>query len=540
MNIRILWPAMLSASFVLMNGCKKDEPKKKEETPVKTTTPAETPACDLTTIGCAKTFTGASITPTVPDGDYVGVSFLLGNTTNQTAGDEKSPNTVDNDSVLSLTGKSFAPKSVNLDYLKKIVANRFHSDVTDEDEIWDLIKSYDEAANSQNLVENESLYEMYKREQGKSVLQNESKFLVSLPEVTCPTATTVDLGEFGGVITPTKTEGSGVCLLVKDSLSGNVTNQEILDWSSKIMARYGEIFGDQPNIGAYSKAPWIVVLDATTVPKVGATNLAVFARLPSEANNHPVLIINSAAMNTASRIDSLGTIAHEIYHGISYYYKVKKAGGTLETVAIDEGTAHYFEDIFGNSAKVESSWTLSFLGAALDSIYPVLNAWSTGYTQPPARGGAHAFMYYLSDMFGGLKVSGTSATGSGLELITEMVKSASIGIVNIENVTKLKIADIVGDFAAAIILDQHPTVKAASGRWTLAEPFAMTSLSGDAVKVGHRFSYDASTLSALSSDDFSSPFYTFSGFLWTQSGATKKLAFSSTQENNALTLVRVK
>ena len=79
-----------------------------------------------------------------------------------------------------------------------------------------------------------------------------------------------------------------------------------------------------------------------------------------------------------------------------------------------------------------------------------------------------------------------------------------------------------------------------AGRWTLAESLAMTSLSGDAVKVGHRFSYDVSTLSALTSDDFSSPFYTFSGFLWTQSGATKKLAFSSTQENNALTLVRVK
>jgi hypothetical protein len=538
MSIKVLWPALVGASFVFTQGCKKDEPKK-EKTEIKAvTTPAETPNCDLSTIGCAKTFTGASISPTIPDGEYVGVSFLLGNSTTQTAGDEKVSNTVENESKLSLLGEDFEHQHENLDYLKKIVANRFHSDVTDDDEIWNLIKSYDKAAAAQNLVETESLFAMYKREQGKAKPSQSSNLLMNLP-TTCPTASTVDLGDFGGVITPTKTEGGGACLLVKDSLSGSVTNQEILDWSSKIMVRYGEIFGAQPDIGSYSNTPWIVVLDATNVPKVGATNLAVFARLPSEANNHPVLIINTAAMNTASRIDSLGTIAHEIYHGISYYYKVKKAGGTLETVAIDEGTAHFYEDIFGNSAKVESSWTLSFLGAALDSLYPILNAWGNGYTQAPARGGAHAFMYYISDMFGGLSASGTSATGKGLEIITEMVKSPAIGIVNIEKITNLKIPDIVGDFAATVILDKHPTVKAASGRWTMAESFGLTALSGDAVKVGHRFEYDVSTLSELSSDVFSSPFYSFSGFLWSQSGA-KKLTLSSTLENNGLTLVRVK
>jgi hypothetical protein len=146
-------------------------------------------------------------------------------------------------------------------------------------------------------------------------------------------------------------------------------------------------------------------------------------------------------------------------------------------------------------------------------------------------------------MFGGLSIStansaSTSASGSGIFLLRDLIRSPNIGVANIEAITGFKIPQLMGDFAATVILDKS-SVKAQSERWTLKAPFGLTSISGDKVEIGHRFTYDVSTLSALGEEDFDTPYYALNGFLWTQSG-TKKLEFASSEFNAGLTLVRIK
>ncbi len=532
------WPLALCLSTLFQFSCG----KKKEETKSvpKDVQVAETPNCDLSTVGCAVTFTGATMAPTLPDGDYVGVSFTLGDTATRNDGGESGDKVVmENSSKLSLTSKNFAPEFVDLNYMRRLIANRYTRSATDRDPIWGLIRAYDEAASAQFLTGNVSLWDYFKSEQKKA--GSIPSLPLTSPELVCPPGE-LDLGAFGGKINPTsRLERLNVCVMVQDQISGSVSSDDVLAWSNSIVSRYEEIFGAQAAVDGFKPIPWIVLMNASATPSL-ATTLGAFVRDPSAANKHPVIIINTSQINqTTSRIDTLGTIAHEIYHGISYYYKIVVNKKTLETVAIDEGIAHVMEDIFGNSAKVETGWTSSFIGAAIDSTYPVLNNWVAGFSQPQARGGAHSFMYYLTDMFGGLSAataSATTASGNGINLLRDLIKSPSIGPANIEAVTGFKIPQLMGDFAATVVLDKS-SVKAASERWTLKTPFSLTSISGEKVDIGHRFAYDVSTLSPLAQDDFDSPYYALNGFLWTQSG-TKKLELSSNVANAGLTLVRIK
>jgi len=531
----------LSAGILLSCGKKKEEAKNVPKIEVQV---AESPSCDLTAIGCAVTFSGTSIAPTLPDGDYVGVGYTLGDSAAQNAGAETGTKVVlDNKSKISLTSKNFLPETMDLDYLRRLIANRYFRGATDQDPIWDMIRSYDEAAQVQSLTGSSSLYDWFKEDQRKSSQTSSLPLSTQVPSGLCPEGN-VDLGAYGGTIVPaSKLTGKKACVIVKDNLSGTVTAEEIKTWTDSIMDRYDEIFGVLPTVNSFVPSPWVVLMDTTSIPSL-ATTLGAFVVAPSDANKRPILIINTSQINgTTSRIDTLGTMAHEIYHGISYYYKVVVNKKTLETVAIDEGIAHVMEDLFGNSAKIETGWTSSFIGAALDSIYPVLNAWSAGFSVPQARGGAHSFMYFLTDMFGGFSLSTTTpasptASGSGIFLLRDLIRSPNIGVSNIETITGFKIPQLIGDFVATIILDKS-SIKSQSERWTLKAPFGLTAISGDKVEIGHRFTYDVSTLSALGEDDLESPYYVLNGFLWTQSG-TKKLVFGSSDVNAGLTLVRIK
>ena len=529
------WPLVLGLSTMLQASCG----KKKDDRPLvpKDVQVAETPNCDLSKVGCAVTFTGATMAPTLPDGDYVGVSFVLSDTSRQEGGSEEgNPIEIDNKSKFSLTDKNFLPEFVDLNYMGRIIANRYSRHAAEGDPIWNLIRSYDEAAESQLLASGMSLFEYFKNDQKKGYSTSSMPLTSSS---ICPEGK-VDVGTFGGEVQPTsRLEGKKVCVLVKDSLTGSVTNEDIKAWSDGIVARYEEIFGAQPTIDGFSGTPWILVMDTSAIPLL-QDKIAVFVRAPTEANKHPILILNKAVIASgATRIDTLGTMAHEIYHGISYYYKVAVNKKDIETEAIDEGIAHVMEDVFGNSAKIETDWTATFIGAALDNVYPVLN--SDSLKLPRARGGAHSFMYFLTDMFGGLSSSSaatTSASGGGINLLRDIIKSPNKGVQNIEAITGFKMTQLMGDFAATVILDQS-SIKAQSERWTLKGKFPLTALSGDKVEVGHRFTYDVSTLSELTSDEIATRYYTLNAFLWTQA-ATKKLEFASVNINTALTLVRIK
>lgn len=536
----------LSAGVLLSCGKKKEEAKSAPKSDVQV---AESPTCDLTVVGCAATFFGTSIAPTVPDGDYAAVIFNLGNSATQNAGSEKDPKVpIDNKSKLSLTSKNFLPEAIDLDYMRRLIANRYFRGASDQDPIWDLIRSYDEAAGAQSLTGRSLLIDWFKEDQRKP---SQPSSLPLAADGVCPSGN-VDLGAFGGTIVPASTlAGKKACIIVKDTMAGSVTAEEIKTWTDSIMDRYDEIFGVLPEVNGFVASPWIVLMDTTAIPSL-ATTLGAFVVAPSDANKRPILVINTSQITpSTSRIDTLGTMAHEIYHGISYYYKMVVHKKTLETVALDEGIAHVMEDIFGNSAKIETGWTSSFIGAALDSLYPVLNDWATGFSVPQARGGAHSFMYFLTDMFGGLSLAtataanptvsaaaSVTASGSGIFLLRDLIRSPNIGVSNIEAITGFKMPQLIGDYAATVILDQS-SIKSQSERWSLKAPFSLTAISGDKVDIGHRFSYDVSTLSDLGGDDLESAYYVLNGFLWTQAG-TKKLEFGSVQPNTGLTLVRIK
>lgn len=548
---------------------------------------AEPVSCDLTSKGCAQTFTGPSISPDLIQGSYIGVAYTLGNTKVKNDGSEAEQVIVDNSSQLSFDGQNILKFSESdVSSLKTVIANRFQVGASSDDEVWSLIEAHDRLIGFGSLEGHSRLLPFYSQanavklgasQRNANGVNEESNSKVELDpdrdlhsdgelnpdrEVksvrstgpippasksvlttsmqltskNCPSGN-VDLGIFGGSITPAVSPGENVCILKKDSLSASVSEAEILSWSEKVMSDYKKFFGEMNAMGNFSMSPWIVLMDTSKITSLSGV-LGAFVRDPSALNQRPILIINTSALNNSSnRSDVLGTIAHELYHGVSYYFKVVKAQKSLETTAIDEGIAHVFEDIFGNSALVESNWGQSFIGAALDGLYPLLNSWSGNFDAKGARGGAHSFIYYLADRAGGFKLESSTPQGPGLECVKSMVTSATTGVANLELLTGDNMVNLIGDFVATVIMDQS-RLAAASKRWVLNDKFNFPSITGASVSFGHRFSYNYDDLSELSSSDLESPYYSLNGFRWRQE-SNKKLRLSSSAENLGLTLVRI-
>jgi hypothetical protein len=150
-----------------------------------------------------------------------------------------------------------------------------------------------------------------------------------------------------------------------------------------------------------------------------------------------------------------GTLAHETQHAIMDYFK--KYVGTAadgDTVAVDEGIAHFMEDVFGYGEENFSGYAGAFLSTWNDGITPVLNGTLEVVRSNTDRGASQALMYYLASMKGGVFFTdGVVSGGGGLDFIRNVVKSKKKGPANLQENFGGTWAETIGNYMGALVLD---------------------------------------------------------------------------------------
>jgi hypothetical protein len=231
---------------------------------------------------------------------------------------------------------------------------------------------------------------------------------------------------------------------------------------------YKDTFAD---VDDYSFKPIVVTIDFGDAAKWNQGDAlqiagAFIGQLGKEFYKRPVLYMASDMAKLklnkgSSSYDAVkskklwhGTLAHEMQHAIMDYYKVHKGGvASGEIPAIDEGLAHFMEDLFGYGEENFSGFAYVFLSSWDNPAagFPVLDAKDSNAKN---RGASHALWYYMSSQKGGVTFSeGKPAGGGGLEYIAAAVKSAKVGVANLAGVYTGNWADVISGFYGALVLD---------------------------------------------------------------------------------------
>jgi hypothetical protein len=301
--------------------------------------------------------------------------------------------------------------------------------------------------------------------------------------------------------------------------------------------------------------------------------LGVFTSKETDETKMPMLYLASdltkiqgLANDAKGKASFHATIAHELQHAISFYYRAMKAKTvaerSLETVFVDEGLAHTMEDVFGYGTEEFTDYAgtfLSFFGAGL---YPFLG----GSALPPDeyagdnfnvfRGSAQAFLYYLASQKGGVTFKdGVVSGGDGLKYYADITKSGKLGAKNLKETfahATWSWTETVGNFLSAIVLDNSSVAKVEE-KHQVKEPFKeVTDLQGVKNKTfGMRFNNFAAIKDATAKDA-SNPYTAFDAAelelrhyqtrpgLITVTDATKPVEIGTPGDGSAAAVVRIK
>ena len=247
------------------------------------------------------------------------------------------------------------------------------------------------------------------------------------------------------------------------------------------------------------------------------------------------------------------TIAHEMNHAIvDYYRKRATTSGLVETGAVDEGLAHYVEDLYGYGAENFGGFAGGFLDVWALTAPPILHSTDDS---PSIRGGAQSLWYYLISQKGGVTYSGgTFTSGQGLSFAAAVVKNASSkGPANLASNFGADWVTTVGRFFGALVLDGS-TVTGVDSAYKVQNPVAtVTNLNGDTGRTyGMHFvnyagknkidwsTWDKKAPSTTQSDALT--YYATQPFIYTvgTSGAKVTFTLSKAIANTAVSVVRIK
>jgi hypothetical protein len=275
------------------------------------------------------------------------------------------------------------------------------------------------------------------------------------------------------------------------------------------------IYGDEFVEGAngFIFKPTFVIIDPSkedyAMPAAFLGFLGVFTAKETDVTKMPMLYLASdltkiqgLANDAKGKSSFHATVAHELQHAISFYYRAMKAktdaDRTLETVFIDEGLAHTMEDVFGYGTEEFSDYAGNFLGFFNAGLYPFL-----GGSKFPAeeyagenfniyRGSSQAFLYYLASQKGGVDFTdGKVSGGDGLKFYADLTMSGKVGATNLKETfahASWSWTETVGNFLSAIVLD-NSSVPKVEAKHQVKEPFKeVTDLQGTKNKTfGMRF-----------------------------------------------------
>ena len=313
-----------------------------------------------------------------------------------------------------------------------------------------------------------------------------------------------DSGEQATIVQ--KFAGQDFCLAVLSDLETAGTLDEVAEAMAAIMKRYKTvIYKDQmaPK-GNFTMAPLIIVADfkdefVWPPAEEGKLQVSgVLHRGVTEAMGRPVVYIASDLVKVlgltgeqASRAKQLwyGTLAHEIQHAVMYYYREADGKGVGETPAVDEGIAHFMEDVFGYGLENFKSYAGAFLSVHPYGTAPFLDSGADVISNDTLRGATHTLLYYLSSQMGGVEFSGGEVSGGGgLDFIVSVVKhSSSAGAATLIDSYGSDWSTAISNYSSALVLDGN-VKKGLESRFATQSPVAdITQIGGGKGTFGMRF-----------------------------------------------------
>ncbi len=158
-------------------------------------------------------------------------------------------------------------------------------------------------------------------------------------------------------------------------------------------------------------------------------------------------------------------IAHELHHAILDFYRVRVQKIDNEGLALDEGLAHFMEDLLGYGASNFPEFARPYLDSFTGDPEPVLQVKSS--LSDSAQGAAQTLVYYLVSQAGGVDhIDRTVATSEGksrgLEILRQFVIGNSRGISGLVGSMQKSWFELFGQYLGALALDGASNVKVSS------------------------------------------------------------------------------
>ena len=394
------------------------------------------------------------------------------------AGTEKASFSYDGSGNLTLMGSSdpvnrlLQSSDVADRMLAKTIFNRFSSarGLEQVDGLWQMVDRFDKLTPGSPLRNVRSLRSRLTGMLGRSSHRLFQSTTYSSLAGCLTTDDEIELPAIDGEVNTTSiaavTSGDGYCIVYE--LDPEADTKENIDASvASIMQTYKSlIYNDTwPQKGTFVFRPYIVIADLEGIDLIERL-AGLFYLETTEKHQVPMLYLPYAFSDTnglAGKDKRVfhATIAHELQHAIMYYYK-----GSPDALFIDEGFAHFMEDVFGFRGDGNfSTFTSSFLGVWSLGTFPFFGTGSypraTDATDASVnthlRGAAHSLFYYLSSQKGGLAFSeGKPTTSGGLTYVNAVMKSSTKGLDNIFQQFQHEDWDwltTVGNYLGALALD---------------------------------------------------------------------------------------
>ena len=289
----------------------------------------------------------------------------------------------------------------------------------------------------------------------------------------------------------------------------------------------------------------------------------VFLPDPTDlSNSRPSIYMATDQSKVSAETDSStltelfhSALAHELQHAVIHYYRTVVNdfdSDSYETAGIDEGLAHYMEDLLGYGEVNFSLYPGAFLTSFADfndSLLPI-----TG-TKATERGAGHTLFYYLVSQKGGVEFSdGQVSGGSGLSFIRSFVSGSSQSVAGLSGAfgTSSWVSGI-GNYAAALMFDGDGGYSGSTAQRVSSPVGDVTNTAGDSGKsYGMRFSSYKSTpalsakLSSFTTQSTTSATYDIDYYqikpvvlTITDPAKTVTVTFSEAQTNAAVMAIRV-
>ena len=316
------------------------------------------------------------------------------------------------------------------------------------------------------------------------------------------------------------------CLVfVGETSRDEPSNDNIKSSIANALTSYKLIFDDEFNQtiegSDYRFKPLIIVVDSSSSSTYWPQSFkdagvaGAYISSVTDDHNRPTIYmasdLSNVGINSNRRAFFHSTLGHELFHAIFDHFRVQIGGGEQSIPVIDEGLAHFFEDLLGYGELNFATYAGRFLaawraGMAVSelSIFDNATIESASSEALTIRGAGHTLMYYLVSQAGGIEfTNGKPSGGGGLKFLQALVKGTQRGPWSLGTAMDSDWPSLFGQYLGALAVDNSSF---ASSKFSVQTPVNnITDLQGVSTKTfGMRFNDFGDLLSVqdLLSEDY--------------------------------------